>query len=391
MKNSDEEEAGGRGRTWFWVAVPTALLLVFIIFAWSWWDDIKSWIGSDMAVAVTDTLRNVTFSTGAVGTIFILIPLALWRARNLHKQVEAILRQVEIQVRQADTSERGATNDRLKAGAEMLGHPKSTVRRSGVIILEILAKEHPESYHVPVLDVLCGFIRFPDFPRETTKFRTNGDGEGEAKPYPHDIERAAQAVGRRREILARSGLLSLEGGFHLDLAGADLAGARLQDTNFTGADLADADLADADLARAYLEGANLRNVNLAGAILYEANLKGANLESVDVTGATLEYANIKDANLKNAKLRHSNLRNADLGGADLEGADLEGADLEGADLEGAKINGAILTGADLAGAGGLTQDMLRGARPSARPSSLPADMSWPFELGDGDQWSPKDV
>ena len=43
----------------------------------------------------------------------------------------------------------------------MLGSGVLSVRLGGIYALERLAKEHPEEYHIQIMELLCSFVRHP--------------------------------------------------------------------------------------------------------------------------------------------------------------------------------------------------------------------------------------
>ncbi len=436
-----------------WIVVPLISLVATAIIAWYKWETVEIWINNAESVyQFTEITRNLSFAAGAVLSLYILIPLTVWRALNLNKEV--------------NTSKRSATDDRLKEGAKLLGNSDVSARRGGVIILEVLAKEHKDIYHVPVMDILCGFIRSHSSAQNSTD--PQNDVDGEDKDGQKILERAAWAVGGCRKNLKTKERLSLEKDFILDLVGANLKKARLMYADFSKADLGNAVLQNADLSGAILKQANLFDSKIERAILIDADLKGANFQEaalnnaylinanledavlieaklieVDLEGANLKNANLENANLqgavlinailegavlkkihlnkaelknavlKDASLDGANLKDADLEGANLKGADLEGANLqnvvlkytslaranlkyanlEGADLQEAFLNNAHIEGANLEGTNltrvvGLTQIMLNGVKPSAPPSALPGYLRWPFERADDGRWLP---
>ncbi len=406
---------------WVWLKwlFPALLVLLLIVGALVYlWEDIRHWAGENSSN--DEILRNLALAVGACLAAFIGLPLAIWRSCVAHSQAETANRQAEIANRQAETSERGLRNARYQKGAEMLGSDTLATRQGGVYALEWLAREHPEDYHVQIMDLLCAFVRHPTrteakdyhvqimdllcaFVRHPTRTEAKSDAgdtlrraivqrrrrsptkteaESDAgaagapkKKCPPDVEAAAKAVGNCQGFLSGKGrLMRIEDDRRPDLTGAKLTEAHLEYAHLEGVDLRDADL----------EGAHLRGAKLA-----RADLRDARLEGVDLFVAHLEGAKLFGANLTRAKLFHANLTDAHLEGANLTRANLNNANLRGAYLNGANLNGADLAGTDLEGAIGLKQEMLDSARPSPPPKSRPEGLSWPFERGDDDWWRRK--
>lgn len=123
---------------------------------------------------------------------------------------------------------------------------------------------------------------------------------------------------------------------------------------------------------------DLLGANFANAILPKIQLSKSRLMNADLRGANLQGAFLSGSNLLHADLRGADLKNAHLNSAGLDGADLRKAILSGADLTKAifrtpgrtvELNGfevpvpmrkpAQLQGADLATVKGLTVDQLK--------------------------------
>ena len=319
------------GRVAAWIVFVLIAASAFSIIFWDWLGEGES---------SSATIRNIFLAVAAA----IGLPLAIWRgavadrqARAAHLQVETSQRQVRTSQRQSDTAQQGLLNERYQKGAEMLGSAVLSVRLGGIYALARLADEHPEKYHVPIIQLFCTYARNP----------TESEG-GQAKPknrpgrestLQEDIQAVMTAIGSRskaglgyEEATKSSGLeithrAGPEGGecvtvervwrFWLDLRGAKLRGvdlceADLSHANFNGADLSNSKLLEANLAAAIIAGADV-----AGAYLWRANLTGANLWSSDLSGA-----NLASSNLSNAKLVYANLSKATLSEANLTDADL---------------------------------------------------------------------
>ena len=172
------------------------------------------------------------------------------------------------------------------------------------------------------------------------------------KPFRTDVEKAAQTLGRLRDIAgAYTDTMSIDlRGANLqgfDLNGLCFATARLQGARMEGADLAQARMEGANLRAARMEGANLRQARMDEADLREARMEGANLRAIRLCGASLRAAQMAGAdlykaemvgaNLFEARMGHADLRLANMGGVNLRRARLEGADLTEARMEGTKM------------------------------------------------------
>ena len=261
--------------------------------------------GSESA---STTIRNIGLVIGGV----LAILLAFWRSSIADRQAAAAQRQADTAQKQSETAERGLLNERYQQGAEMLGSGVLSVRLGGIYALQRLAEEHPEQYHVQIMQLFCAFVRHP----------TKDDG-GAAEPdekarLREDVQDIMAAISIRGE----AGIaLEKKAGFALDLHGADLSGVFLPTgANLSGALLFHADLSssfDADpssrtiLARVNLSEARLMSANLMGADLFGAKLIEADLSGAKLMGATLTLADFSEAVLSEANLSEALLFDAE--------------------------------------------------------------------------------
>ena len=100
--------------------------------------------------SLSTTIRNVALVIGGV----IAMLLAVWRSKVAERQASATQRQ-------AETADRGLLNDRYQKSAEMLGSSILSVRLGGIYALQGLAEQHPEQYHISIMQQLCSFVRHP--------------------------------------------------------------------------------------------------------------------------------------------------------------------------------------------------------------------------------------
>ncbi len=303
-----------------------------MITSWDWLStDVWDWLR-----AQTDDVESGSTTIRNLGLVFagaVALLLAIWRSW--------------VSQRQADTAQQHLLNERYQRGGEMLGSNILSVRLGGIYALQRLAKEHPEQYHIQIMQLLCAFVRHP----------TNGDGvetqpDNEEEPrLREDIQAAIEAIS---SCHSRQIDLEKEAKFLLDLRGAHLAGVLLVRANLVNANLHYANLAKAQLLSADLSGARLVHTNLSCAQLPEA----------DLTCAYLVKANLSGPDLHNALLANACLNNAVLSRATLVGSDLSGATLFQA-----KLSGATLSHENASPETRLTQSQLNQAR--ADPDNPP--------------------
>lgn len=273
------------------------------------------------------SLRNFTVILGAI----IGLSLAFWRSKTANTQAK-------MAQQQANVAEKGLLNDRYQRSAEMLGSATLATRIGGIYALERLAREHPEEYHIQIMDSLCAFVRH-------SKIQT----ASAMNAITSDAQEALTVIGRRNQD-------------QLDLEKEE------KERNEWRLNLSKACLRCANLRSAHLEGADLRYACLEGAELRYAHLEDADLRCAHLEDADLSFVDLKRAALSNAHLEGAVLSNARLGGANLHCAHLEDSDLSFANLlkdtdpdtdrPNTDLSDAILDNATLQGIVGLTQEML---------------------------------
>ena len=272
------------------VVVVLAVAGVLSVVFWDWLN------GGESPSAI---IRNLGLVIGGV----IAGLLAMWRSTVAERQADTAQRQ-------AETAQEGLRNERYQTGAKMLGSVVLSERLGGIYALQRLAHEHPEQYHVEIMQMFCAFARRP--PELPGGLRMRGR---------EDVRAVLRAISGRSEAgLAREKAANR---FQLNLDDADSYRLRLYDAKLSGASLRDTDFSHAELPGADLSGAHMDSAHL-----YDADFTKANLSGVKFPGAMFNRAK--------------------LGGANLEGACLEDAGLSCADLSGCGQNPAI----------GLTQSQL---------------------------------
>ena len=221
----------------------------------------------------------------------------------------------------------------------MLGSENLAVRLAGIYAFQRLAEEHPEQYHIQIMQLFCAFVRNPTGEAEGPVSGYGEDGEP-ILSLREDVQAVMYAIGRRSDagiVLERA-----ERNFRLDLRKANLHSARLLNSN-----LSHAALDNANLSSAYLNGANLSGAHLSGADLSDASLSDANLSNSTLNGANLSNSTLDDAEFSDASLSGANLSNTFLVGANFFLAYLDSANLSDAHLAGADLSGSHLAGTDL--------------------------------------------
>ena len=235
---------------------PITLVVIVVVVAFS----IVFWDWLSFGESGSTTIRNLGLVVAAV----VALPLAIWRSK--------------VAERQAETAEQNLLNERYQKGAEMLGSDALTVRLGGIYGLQWLAQEHPEQYHVQIMQLFCAFARRP----------TKDDGI-EARPgtqmqprlLREDVQgvMAAISVCHRRQLI-----LEPDVPFQLDLKFANLSRAWLVNENLPHANFMYADLSHSAFSNGSLSSAMLSDADLSHAWLDYAELSGADLSNTILSG-----------------------------------------------------------------------------------------------------------
>ena len=262
----------------------------------------------ESTVSNSETLRNVGLLIGG-GLAFVFAAWRAWiaerqsavaqrQAETAQRQAENVQSQIAIAQSQAETAQQSLLNERYQRGAEMLGSKVLSVRLGGIYALARLAEEHPEQYHIQIVELFCAFVRFPT---EDKNMRSNTEKceDQDDRTLRADVQDVMKAIGSRSP------------------AGISL---ELSQKNFK-LYLRDANISDLQVHNSDLSGAWLTNANLSRAVLPYADLSGARLRRANLFGVKLRHANLSGAKFWGADLSKAILRNANLSGADLCGVD----------------------------------------------------------------------
>ena len=272
----------------FWFAFSAFLLLgVGLFVTWLQWDWLRG--GGSEPASNGDTLRNAGLMLGGI----IALIFALWRGWVAQQQSTAAQRQ-------ADISQQSMLNERYERGAEMLGSDVLSVRLGGIYALRRLAEEHPELYHVQVMQLFCAFVRNPvglSGLVELSEIET--EPPHGVPPLREDVQAIMDSIGGRN-----SNHLAIEekAKFRLNLRGSDLGGAMLIGANLSGVHWESSseqsameplrtggftDLTNARLCSARLAFADLSKARIANACLCNASTLRTDMSEVDLTAANL--------------------------------------------------------------------------------------------------------
>ena len=163
----------------WWIAAWTVVLVIATAAVWV---ACPAWLtGWESA---STTLRNLGLMLAAA----IGLPLAIWRSIVAERQADATRRQ-------SDTAVQMLLNDRFQKGAEMLGNADfGSVRIGGIHALARLAREYPDSFHLPVMQLFSAFV--VDRTREEAEERVESPEDSQT---PEDEEQREPDVGDAEE------------------------------------------------------------------------------------------------------------------------------------------------------------------------------------------------
>ena len=229
--------------TWFsdWGAEATAAPVTCAPCRWTWFSDwgAEGW-------------RNLIFLVAAAGG-FVALYLNWRRIKHDRMRLE---------------------NETYVKALELFGNEDETIRIGAIYALERIALESMNRYHLPIMDVLCAYVR-----------KHSSTDEKESGSVKQDIQEILTVLGRQSEEQRK-----IEG----NRPRIDLRNAYLRSAILIGA----------NLDSTFLPGANLNNAFLTYCSLKDSSLLEANLENADLENANLEKADLENANLENANLKN---------------------------------------------------------------------------------------
>lgn len=220
------------------------------------------------------------------------------------------------------------------ASVEMLGNAEISVRIGAIQALGLLAREHPERFHIQTVQLLSALIREPP-PAELRPGYLRADVQAALDVI---IYRSAAGLELEKEhrlkYAERPGVEAKTNPVPvIDLHGSDLRWAHLYDANLEYAVLNHADLSFVDGRDASFSGAFLLGVTAIQTILPSSNfdraiMTGARLSGGDfrnssfvetempwqMVGTVLEATDLTESVVAGTDLTCTNLNNADLSG-----------------------------------------------------------------------------
>lgn len=190
-------------------------------------------------------------------------------AEAAEAQAEAAGKHAKAALQRALMGDRALLHDRYQRAARMLGEKVQAVRIGGVYLLDRLAREHTEEYHLEVMRLYASFVRHQDNPPADDALAVDGRLRA-------DVQVVMDFIGSRGE---QQILCEKESGFVLDLRRANLQCADLRRANLESANLEEARLERANMQDALLAGARVKGTVLAAPGVAVIGLTQAQLDS----------------------------------------------------------------------------------------------------------------
>ena len=122
-----------------------------------------------------------------------------WRNWIAGKQLKNTNKQLEYTNEQLKNAQTSLQEERYKKGVELLGHESQVVRIGGLYALHQLAEDSYTKWALPVLDLMCIFVRTPPRDKDRAEEISDEDkaeGSGQ-KRLRRDVEEAVQLLGVR--------------------------------------------------------------------------------------------------------------------------------------------------------------------------------------------------
>ena len=93
--------------------------------------------------------------------------------------------------KQLENAQLSRQEDRYKEGVELLANEIQVIRIGGLYVLHQLAEDSPKTWALPVLELMCAFVRMP--PPDKDK----AEGRSGERQLRRDVEEAVQLLGIR--------------------------------------------------------------------------------------------------------------------------------------------------------------------------------------------------
>ena len=263
----------------------------------------------------------------------------------------------------------------------MLGNESLSARLGGIYALHRLAGDHPDEYHIQVIELFCAFARHPAQAEQTIDWHNSDLDEifRRSSPLREDVQAVMNAIQNRSHTGRK---LERNLNFQLDFHSANLANANLNLFDLSGVNLDGANLLGATCFRT-----NFSSASLVDAVLYRSCLNFANVSDTKLNGTNLVYIDAQRTDFSRAFMMLSNLSGSCLRAANFSHANLSMADLSQATLEDVNLSGAHFGQGIRFGMGNqffyarLTQTQLNQAVADAEDPPIFADGTIDIETG----------
>ena len=294
-----------------------------------------------------DLVRNYIFFFGGLGALY----------------------GVAVSSRRARTAASQLFNERLGRGADLLANAEINIRRTGIRVLEDLAKKATDEERKLIIQVIQDFAH-----AQADKFKEEELKMMASDKTKLDIELAIKTV----IILAESSEISKEeihfekinlsqlsfGKLKTNLS-ISFFGSILNEVDFSFVKLIGTDFRYAELNRAYftlseLNETDFRAAKLNGTNFNDAELKKTNFNDAELKGASFQGAELKKVSFYEAKLNGANFVNVELNEVNFRDAELNGSYFRHSELKTVNFRDADCSDVDFMGAVEITQNQVNG-------------------------------
>lgn len=327
-----------------------ALAIGLAVIYWIW--DIRGEIGRIIALLRgednPESIRNLAYAIGA-----------LLAAVALSATIPFQLIKVWVNERLAKTTEQGHMTDRITKAVEQLGAEKTVkedgiektvpnleVRLGAIYLLKRIAQDSLRD-HIPVMEILCAYVRnnarpIPDRDWDHNISSENLLNETENKVLIRsDIQASLSAIGRRDPKRVQYERNTAQ--YSLDLTHTNLDWAKFDKLDFRFADFTNSSLVGTSWFLSKLDRALFVYSTLLGANMWMADIPGVNFLAANMAESNMigVNANRQAARFYSSILVGCNFASAQLQNADFQHCDFSNVDFKDSNLSGSKLNHAV--------------------------------------------------
>lgn len=319
------------------------------------------WSGNSPTTSRSEVFRNI----GLVVVAIVALAFGIWRSYISYVQSVVSRQQIAI-------LDRGQITDRYTEAVKMLGSEKMRERVGAVYALGRIASDSIERDHLPVMEVLCEFVR--NNPHENLAIEKR-------KRYWELDQKYRESPESSRGIrpdLKPIKTPDLDTIFNV-LENRSAEQLKFEKSQSYKLDFSNATLSVLDIKRVFSANSRMRYISADYSRIMDSDFSNCDLCVAQLNNAAFSRSNFTNANLEDAILYNAVGPHCSFIRANFKRADLKNANLHNSDFLGANFEDANIENAYMADVKNLTQEQIEQCRPSKPPRSLPDNLIWPFE------------